>query len=75
MAMTSASGCWLSRKRLRLPAKPAGMTSKPISRKVLRGANLRNGLELREVIQAFIAAYNLKTKQFKQYPDIANAGN
>jgi hypothetical protein len=51
------------------------MTSKPISRKVLRGANLRNGLELREVIQAFIAAYNLKTKQFKQYPDIANAGN
>jgi len=36
-----------------------------MSRKVLRGANFRNVVELREAIQAFIAAYNPKAKPFK----------
>jgi len=36
-----------------------------MSRKVLRGANFRNVAELRQAIEAFIAAYNPKAKPFK----------
>jgi transposase len=36
-----------------------------MSRKVLRGANFKNVTELRQAIEAFIAAYNPKAKPFK----------
>ena len=36
-----------------------------MSRKVLRGANFKNITELRQAIEAFIAAYNPKAKPFK----------
>lgn len=36
-----------------------------MSRKVLRGANFKNVVELRQAIAAFIAAYNPKAKPFK----------
>jgi transposase len=36
-----------------------------MSRKVLRGGNFKNVMELRQAIEAFIAAYNPKAKPFK----------
>jgi len=36
-----------------------------MSRKVLRGANFKNVTELRQAIEAFIAAYNPKARPFK----------
>jgi hypothetical protein len=53
---TPASASWLNQVKIWFGI---------MSRKVLRGANFRNFVELRAAIQAFIAAYNPNAKPFK----------